>query len=129
MASAALIRMVRERQMKQIQRNRGIGALILLLGVLAWTAVSAIELGEGAPLGLFEAQGTMRYLDLPANIVQIDDKRYRLAQNTIWYGLNAGASLMQQLLQAVNGEVAYIVDAKQKVPTVNAIWILPSEGK
>ncbi|MCB1751738.1 MAG: hypothetical protein KDI74_08435 [Gammaproteobacteria bacterium] len=112
--------------MKSFRRFK-YGALVLLT-VLAWTSTLAARDAD-VPRRLFEAQGTMRYLDLPANIVQIDDKRYRLAPNMKWYGVDTEQSLIRQLLAAVNERIAYVVDSEQSSPTVNAIWILPSEGR
>jgi cytochrome c-type biogenesis protein CcmE len=112
--------------MKGFRRSK-IVVLVLCLAVLGWTAILAAQEAGTVPRGLFEAQGTMRYLDLPTGIVQIDDQRYRLAQNMKWYGLDAEASLMQQLLRSVNRKVAYVVDSEQKAATVNAIWILPED--
>ncbi|MCB1903304.1 MAG: hypothetical protein KDI18_04230 [Gammaproteobacteria bacterium] len=104
-------------------------SVILLLGMFVWSSFSAAQSAGGMSRRLFEAQGIMRFIDLPAGIVQIDDSRYRLAPDMQWAGVDPEENLMKQLLRALNGPVAYVVDPKQHAPTVNAIWVLPPEGR
>lgn len=111
------------------QSSNKLRAAVLLLGALIWSSITAVQGAGGVPMSSFEAQGVMRFIDLPSGIVQIDDSRYRLASNMQWVGVDPEENLMKQLLRALNGPVAYVVDSKKKVPTVNAIWVLPSEGR
>ena len=115
--------------MKNAQRSNKLSAMVLLLGTLIWTSLSVAQSAGEAPMSMFEAQGIMRFIDLPAGIVQIDDSRYRLAPDMQWAGVDPEENLMKQLLRALNGPVAYVVDPKQHAPTVNAIWVLPPEGR
>ena len=105
---------------------------ILLLGLLVGSAAANAQQAENesVPRRLFEAQGIMGYLDLPAGTVSIDKKLYRLSPGMKWYGLpDPQASLMRQSLRLVDRPVGYIVDAEKKAPTVKAIWILPTGGR
>jgi len=114
--------------MKSVQRCKA-GTVIFVLGILVWTAVAAAQETESVPRRLFEAMGILRYVDLPAGRVQINDRSYQLAANMKWYGTDPEKSLNQQVVRAVNSRVGYIVDQGKKPPTVKAIWILPSEGR
>ena len=114
--------------MRRFRRGK-IGVLVLCLAGFGWSTTLAAQEAGNVPRRLFEAKGTLRYLDLPSGIVQINDRRYRLAPNMKWYGLDPEVSLMRQLLRVSDRRVGYIVDSEQKAPTVNAIWIIPSEGR
>jgi hypothetical protein len=111
-------------------RRMKFGALVLLLGVLVWTATLAVaQEADAVPRGRFEAQGIMHYADLPGGTVLIDGKHYRLSSDMQWYGLDSEESLMAQLLRTYDRRVGYILDSGTKNPTVKAIWVLPSEGR
>ena len=115
--------------MKNAQRSNKLSAMVLLLGTLIWTSLSVAQSAGEAPMSMFEAQGIMRFIDLPSAVVQIDDTRYKLSPVMRWAGLDPNENLMRQLLRALNGPVAYAIDSKQKTPTVKAIWVLPVEGR
>jgi len=128
MAAAAVIQGYLERMMKLSYFLKR-GALNLLLGVLIWTTAVAAQSADNVSRRDFEAQGVMRYLDLPAGTVLIDDKLYRLASNVQWYGLDPNVSKRRQLLNAANRRVGFVVDSRVKTPTVSAIQIFPLEGR
>jgi len=130
MESTAVIGTAWETDMKRLQIRNSKALLFVFLGALLLMATSATQAeGEGIPARMFEAGGIMQYVDLASGIVLIDKKRYRLAQNMKWYGLNSETSINAQLLRAANQKVAYVVDPSSSKPMIKAIWILPSEGR
>lgn len=113
--------------MNSVRRCRK-GALLLFL-TMALSAVSSAQELEQVPRRLFEAQGTMQYLDLPARVVQIGGRRYRLAQNMKVYGVDPKVRLSRALQRAVGGKVGYVVDPDGSTQSLTAIWVLPREGR
>jgi hypothetical protein len=95
----------------------------VLLGGL--TTVTAEECA--VPIRVFEAQGTMKFVDLAAGQITIDNRTYRLARNAVWCGADEEVSLQRQLLGAAGRDVGFVVDGSAKSPTVSAVWLLPAE--
>ena len=78
---------------------------------------------------MFEAQGTLQFVDLASGQITIDNRSYRLARDTSWCGADPNVSLQRQLLGAAGSKVGFVVDGRAKSPTVNAVWLLPAEER
>ena len=105
------------------------GVLVLLLSILVWTATFAAPEAGNVPRRLFEAKGTMSYVDLPGAVVVIDGVQYQLAPNVKWYGLDPEKSLISQLIRAVDRWVGYVVSSEGTPSVITAVWVISEGGQ